>query len=267
MSSIPLKINLYLSTNEKIKDSPPWLKAIFKGFWLGILSRRELQTIDRIYYEQMSDYCDANFNKSGFFDWERRAFLKFFQSCQTLLVAAIGGGRETIALNQIGFDVDGFECNQQLFEFAERLFEQENVSGEFHLTAPDTVWQFGKIYDGAIVGWAAYMHIHTRARRIDFLKKMRVQISTGAPLMVSFFARGFDYVGSRDDVYFRRICLIGNFLRALLFRERIEFGDGLEDTTAHWFDEREIKTEFAAAGFELIFYSAQEYGHAVGRAA
>ena len=62
--SIPLKINLYLSANEKIKHSPLWLRAIFKGFWLGILSRRELQIIDRIYYEQTSDYCDAHYNKS-----------------------------------------------------------------------------------------------------------------------------------------------------------------------------------------------------------
>ncbi|MGI8543889.1 MAG: SAM-dependent methyltransferase, partial [Aridibacter sp.] len=70
MSSIPLKINLYLFANEKIKDSPPWLKAIFKGFWLGILSRRELQIIDRIYYEQTENYCDETYNKSGFLDWE-----------------------------------------------------------------------------------------------------------------------------------------------------------------------------------------------------
>ncbi len=267
MTSIPLKINLYLDLNEKMKDSPAWLKAIFKGFWLGILSRRELQIIDRIYYEQTENYCDETYNKSGFLDWERRAFLRFFQSCQTILVTAIGGGREVIALNRLGFDVDGFECNRQLFEFAEKLFEQEKIEGEFHLAPPDAVWHFGKSYDGAIIGWGAYMHIQGRARRIDFLKKMRAQMSEGVPLLVSFFARGSGYVSNSDDVYFRRIFLIGNFLRALLFREYIEFGDGLEDSTAHWFDEREIKTEFAAAGFELIFYSVQEYGHAVGLAA
>jgi hypothetical protein len=69
-------------------------------------------------------------------------------------VATIGGGREVVALNQIGFDVDGFECNRQLFEFAEKLFEEENVSGEFHLAPPGPpVWHFGRIFDGAIIGW------------------------------------------------------------------------------------------------------------------
>ena len=262
MSAIPLKINLYLSANEKIKDSPLWLRAIFKGFWLGILSRRELQIIDRIYYERTSNYCDETYNKSGFLDWERRAFLRFFQSYQTILVTAIGGGREVIALNQIGFDVDGFECNRQLFEFAEKLFEQESVSGEFHLVPPDAVWHFGKIYDGAIIGWGAYMLIQGRERRIDFLKKMRAQMSEGAPLLVSFFAR------RSDEIYFKRIYRTANFFRVLFGREKIELGDELRPLSfVHWFSEAEINAEFAEAGFQMIYFSAEDYGHAVGRAA
>ena len=259
MSSIPLKITLYLSANEKIINSPPWLKAIFKGFWLGILSRRELQIIDRIYYEQTENYCDETYNKSGFLGWERRAFLRFFQSCQTILVTAIGGGREVIALNRLGFDVDGFECNRQLFEFAEKLFEQEQVEGEFHLVPPDAVWHFGKIYDGAIIGWGAYMLIQGRERRIDFLKKMRVQMSEGAPLLVSFYAHFY------DEIYFKRIYRTANFFRTLLFREKVELGDELRPLSfVHWFSEAEINAEFAQAGFTLVYYSTQEYGHAVG---
>ena len=258
MSSIPLKINLYLDLNEKIKESPAWLKAIFKGFWLGILSRRELRLADRIYYEQTSNYCDESYNKSGFLDWERKVFLKFFQSCQTILVAAIGGGRETIALNRIGFDVDGFECNRQLFEFAEKLFEREKIEGEFRLAPPDAVWHFGKIYDGAIIGWGTYMLIQGRARRIDFLRKMRRQMREEAPLLVSFYAHFYD----RD--YFKRLLSAANFFRRLLLREQLEFGDDLLDTYVHWFTPEEIASEFAAAGFYLEFFSDYEYGHAVG---
>jgi len=262
MSSIPTIVTLYLSANEKIKDSPPWLRAIFKGFWLGILSRRELQIIDRIYYEQTCNYCDESYNKSGFLDWERRAFLKFFQSCQTLLVTAIGGGRECVALNRLGFDADGFECNRQLFEFAEKLFEQEKVEGEFHLVPPDAVWHFGKIYDGAIIGWGAYMLIQGRERRIDFLKKMRVQMSDGAPLLISFFAR------QSDEIYFKRIYRTANFFRTLLNREKVELGDELRPLAfVHWFSEAEINAEFAEAGFKVIYYNQDEYGHAVGLAA
>jgi hypothetical protein len=173
-------------------------------------------------------------------------------------VATIGGGREVVALNQIGFDVDGFECNRQLFEFAEKLFEEENVSGEFHLALPDAVWHFGRIFDGAIIGWGAYMLIQGRAGRIDFLKKMREQIRDGVPLLVSFFAR------QPDDVYFRRIYATANFFRALSGREKIELGDDDINplTFFHWFSEAEINVEFAEADFTMVYYSTHEYGHA-----
>lgn len=263
MPSIPLIVRIYLYLYGKIYEYPMWIRAIFAGFWLGILNRRQLQLIDRIYYEKTSNYCDEDYNKSGFLDWERKVFLKFFQSCQTILAAAFGGGREVIALHQIGFDVDGFECNRQLFEFAEKLFEQENVAGEFHLVPEDAVWHFGKIYDGAIIGWGAYMHIPGRWKRIDFLKKMRVQMCKDAPLIVSFFPRASGLSPAADENYLMRVYLTANFFRTILFREQIEFGDNLDMTRSHWFSEQEIDAEFAAAGFTLVYYSAQKYGHAV----
>jgi hypothetical protein len=251
MSSIPLLISFYLRANEKTKDFPAWFKVLFKGFWLGILSREQLQLVDLIYYEQTSDYCDENYNKSGFFNWERKAFLKFFQSCQTLLVTAIGGGREVFALHQIGFDTDGFECNRQLFEFAEKLFERGNIEGEFHLVPRDEVWHFGKIYDGAIVGWSSYMLIQGRARRIEFLKNVRAQLESGAPLLISFFSR------NPKDEHFKTIAMVGNVFRALRFAERLETGDDLFGMFIHRFIREEIAEEVAEAGFTLAHFAEE----------
>ena len=87
-------------------------------------------------------------------------------------------------------------------------------------------------------------------------------MSDGAPLLVSFYAR------RSDEIYFKRIYATANFFRALLGREIIELGDGLYPLSfAHWFSEAEINAELAEAGFTVIYYSAQEYGHAVGLAA
>ncbi|MFL6374811.1 MAG: SAM-dependent methyltransferase [Pyrinomonadaceae bacterium] len=261
MSAISLKIKLYLATIERINNSRPWLDALGKGFWLGVLSREDLQAIDRIYYQQTPNYCDETYNKSGFLDWERKAFLKFFQSCQTVLVAAVGGGRECFALSSLGLDVDGFECNQQLLDCARNLFAQEKIEGEFHLTEPDAVWHFDEIYDGAIVGWSAYMLIQTREFRIDFLRGMRAQLSEGAPILVSFFA------GRSDELYFKRIHSMANILRRLLGRDKTELGDDLRPLSfAHWFLEIEIQMEFAEAGFKVAYYNGEVYGHAVGLA-
>jgi hypothetical protein len=258
MTSVSPVIKMYLAYAERAQTYPRWLKAIANGLWLGLLTRGQMHVIDRVYYERTSYYTGEAYNKSGFFDWERKAFLEYFQSCQTILVAAVGGGREVFILNELGFETDGFECNPKLFEFAENLFRDENIAGEFRLVPRDEVWHFGKVYDGAIIGWAAYMMIHTKGARITFLKKMRAQLNRGAPLLASFYAR------DAADVYFKRVLAVGNCLRFLLGREKLELGDDLTPASfAHRFTEDEIREEFARAGFKLIFYSAHDYGHAV----
>ncbi len=84
-------------------------------------------------------------------------------------------------------------------------------------------------------------------------------MSDGAPLLISFFAR------QSDEIYFKRIYRTANFFRTLLFREKVELGDELRPLSfVHWFSEAEINAEFAEAGFTLVYYSTQEYGHAVG---
>ncbi|NJO96415.1 MAG: hypothetical protein HC764_10650 [Pleurocapsa sp. CRU_1_2] len=48
--------------------------------------------------------------------------------------------------------------------------------------------------------------------------------------------------------------------------ELIEPGDTLVPDYVHYFTKDEIEREFKEAGFELIMYSNDEYGHAVGLA-
>ena len=48
--------------------------------------------------------------------------------------------------------------------------------------------------------------------------------------------------------------------------EPVEIGDTLDGTFDHYFTEEEIKAELEAAGFEMIHYAADPFGHAVGRA-
>lgn len=262
MSSIPFIVRIYLRANERVKDFSPRRKAFFKGFWLGVLSRKNLQLIDRIYYETESQYTNEDWNRRGFFDWERRMILKFFQPCQTLLVAAIGGGREIFALHQIGFDADGFECNRQLFAFAQKLFAEEKIAGDFRPAARDECVNFGKIYDGAIVGWSSYMLIQGRARRIEFLKNLRAQLESGAPVLISFFSRN-----SKDE-HFKTIATVGNVFRALRFTSRIEVGDDLFGMFIHQFIREEIAEEVAEAGFALAHFAEEaETAYAVGIAA
>ena len=259
MSKHPLSIRLFFLVNKKINTFPKMVKAFVKGCLLGILSRETLQSIDKAYYDLESEtYLSEAHNRGGMLPWEMRSIMRFFQGCQTILVAAAGGGREVLALHNMGFDVDGFECHPELFAYAEELLRKENFRGTLQLVRRDECSEGERVYDGAIIGWGAYMLIQGRELRISFLRRMRARMREGAPLLLSFFAR------SSDDVYFKVIATTGNIIRAILFKERVELGDALGAEYLHFFTEGEIASELKEAGFLLQYYSTEEYGHAVG---
>jgi hypothetical protein len=124
--------------------------------------------------------------------------------------------------------------------------------------APDAVPDGLASYDGAIIGWGAYMHIPGRARRIAFLGQLRRHIRPGGPLLVSYFARRV------DGRAFRSKAAIARVIRRLRFSsEPVEIGDSLDRTFDHWFTESDIRSELEQAGFETVSTAADPYGHAV----
>jgi hypothetical protein len=102
------------------------------------------------------------------------------------------------------------------------------------------------------------MLIQGRAKRIGLLRGMRAQVRAGAPILLSFFVR------SAKAKRFLVITAIGNPLRRLLGREKLELGDALEPEYVHYSTREEIANELQEAGFTLEHYSQEQYGHAVG---
>ena len=235
------------------------LKACINGVWLGLLTPQTFHKIDEEYYNQnMAMYGDAKYNKSGLRKWEKQVVDDYLRNCKHLLVTSAGGGREVLALRQMGFDVDGFECHPGLRNFANNLLEQEGIAPIVMAAPRDKCPDLARIYDGVIVGWGAYMLIQTKRKRIDFLRTLRLHLPVNAPVVVSFFSR------SSNGSYHRIVAGIANIFRFLLVRDRIELGDDLAPGFAHYFTEQELAKEMIEAGFELKYYSSKQYGHAVG---
>ena len=114
-------------------------------------------------------------------------------------------------------------------------------------------------FEAAIVGWGSYMHIAGRRSRVAFLTEARAALPVGAPILLSFFVR------RGTSIRFRVVVGVGNLLRRLRRRELLEPGDSLSPLFAHSFTRDEIARELDDAGFELVYYGAEPYGHAVGR--
>lgn len=253
----PLKIGLYFSTFKRLSQLFMLLKGIFDGFWLGILSRDTLYSIDKCYYDSVKQYHDQGFNCSGLFAWEKNVIEIYFNNCKRILVGGAGGGREVLALCKLGYEVDSFECHPELVTFANKLLKKEGFLAEVQLVSRDECLNSNRRYNGLIVGWSAYMLIQGKERRISLLKNMRVKVSPQSPLLVSFFSR------KPDERRFRVTAAVANVLRCILRRNYIELGDSLAPNYVHCFTEAEISEELRQGGFELIFFKPGDYGHAV----
>jgi hypothetical protein len=254
-------VRIYFLTTTGFQKLFILFKACLNGFWLGILDNRTLHDIDRHYYdENKKTYCSDRYNKGGLRSWEKAVMDEYFQARERLLMVAVGGGREVLALQKLSYEVDGFECHPELLEYANDLLEREGLSPSVMLAPRDQCPVAGRTYDGAIVGWGAYMLIQGRGKRIEFLRQMRSQVKEGSPVLLSFFTRSY------DSLYFRLVRAIGNGFRWALRRDRLETGDDLAPNYVHYFTEEEIAAELREAGFEIRFYSDKQYGHAVGSA-
>ena len=237
-----------------------WLAARFQGFWLGILTRSEIQQADRLGYSRSSLYFLGQYNRSGLFEWEKESLERYFAGCKTLLVAGAGAGREVLALNQMGYNAHGFECNPEMVAFSRKLFNEEGMDARIIQALPDGCPQGERIYDGLIVGWCAYMHIQERDARISFLREMRGRSSSGAPILLSFWSRA-----EANPEKLKTQLSTANLFRRLLGRKKAEPGDILDSRGfVHFFTDREIEEELNGAGFDLACFSDRGHYHAVG---
>lgn len=235
------------------------LTACFVGFWLGWLDRDTLEQMDQNFYDSETLYRDDEYNQSGFWNWEIRAIHTYFQDGSTILLSSAGGGREVFALNAYGYEVDAFECNPNFVESANQFLQKNQIPCTVQLTPRNTCLTSEKIYDGLIVGWGGYTLIQGRQNRIAFLQQLRSHVKSGAPILLSFL---YCYKGAR---YYRLIQAIANLIRRVRWKSKAEIGDFiLPENFVHYFSQEQITAELEAAGFELVFYSTDEYGHAVG---
>lgn len=234
--------------------------ALHEGFWLGCLTSEDLNHVTAAFYENSQWYQSDEHNRSGLFDWESAAIKQYFRPGSRILVAAAGAGREMLALHREGFQVEGFECNPNLLQISRSVLTQNGAPDSVTLCAANEVPPGPRVFDALIVGWGAYSHIAARRHRIRFLDSLRQLGTANAPLLVSFLL----HQPSNYDVLTRHVARLSRAL-SLTQKDEIEIGDHLSrDGFRHLFVRSEVESELKAAGFEVVLFSEESYGHAVG---
>ena len=257
-------LRLIAAYDRTLRRSFAALESLHTGVLLGLLRAGALERLTQMSYRRRALYLEPGYNASGLFDWERDAVAQHLRAGSYLLLSGCGGGRELLALAAGGFVVDAFDPNADYVALARRTLEQESLPGKVLQAEPNAVpADFAGPYEGFVLGWLMYAHIVGRDQRIAFLRSLRLRATTGAPLLLSFWARR---ASSRRERMQHAVALT---TARLSFNPRSpEFGDDLnQQAFVHWFDEAGIASELREAGFQPISYAATPFGHVVAIAA
>jgi 2-polyprenyl-3-methyl-5-hydroxy-6-metoxy-1,4-benzoquinol methylase len=210
-----------------------------------------------LYYSGKSPFDEAEYLAQGLQGWEVEALLNHFPPAGTILVAAAGGGRETLALGAMGYEATAFDPSHHLLDKFRSLAAEH---GRIVRAAPSEVPAFGERFDGVVIGWGGYTHVPESARRAAFLRALARQMKPGAPLLMSFFLRRADGWRSRTAT------LVANAMRRTLrLAPTVEAGDSMTDKFEHRFTEQEVANELTAAGLRLLVFKPRPFPHAVAR--
>jgi hypothetical protein len=232
----------------------------FDGLWLGMLDVDELHALDAGYYDSRPNYVDDEYNASGLHEWELDLVERHFPPGGRICVTGAGGGREVLALLEAGYDAVGFEPHPGLVAAGDDFLTRRGHPDRLHVMPRDTFpAATSGPYDGVLLGWGSYMLIPSRSLRVGFLKAANGGLVAGGPLVLSFFVR------EGSVRYFRGVYRVGTVARRLRRAEPLRFGDALVPNFAHHFVRSGLEEELRAAGFELLEFREQPYGHAAAR--
>ena len=239
---------------EFLKKTYNFMDAFLSGFWLGIMSEKNLDLYDELHYNKSEKYTDDNYNLSGLFEWEKERIEKYFSKSKKILLLAAGGGREALALIRMGFDIDSYECNKVLVDYGNVFLEKYTKNFKIKYLSKDSTPDVVKKYDGIIIGWGAYSHNRGSKKRIVFLEKLQPFLNKDAPLIISFLTK--EEKGRQERVTKK----VADFFRSLRNQDKIETGDRLQASFVHYFTKEEIINELIQSNYKILDYYDIDYG-------
>jgi len=224
------------------------VRGLVNGLWLGVLNDRDLELLDETYYSRAAMYRGDEWNTQGLFGWERQLVDAHFKQQSRVAVLAAGGGREVLALRDLGYDAVGYEPHPELVSVACDLLARHGYPPSVEQVERDVVPAGMGVFDAIILGWGALSLVQGRSRRARLLAQLATHVAPGGPVLVSFFHRAADY---RE---LKLTAMVANGIRSALRRERIDAGDTLSPNLVHVFTRDELAADAAGAGLTVAAF-------------
>jgi len=234
--------------------------GLVQGLALGLMRVPDFHALDQTNVDHSEKWGGLEHNLRGLHSWEREALDRYFGGVVRIAITSVGGGREAIALEQAGYEVEACECNPVLVDCANRNLEKLGLRSRVEWVERDEAPRLVRTAEAVIVGWGAYTLISGRDRRIAYLNALASQMREGAPLLISYALRQPGRGGKLDE----RINRIASTIRRLTDRDPLETGDTLDGNVRHRFTEAEVHNELKQAGFDGVHFGTEGFPHAVG---
>lgn len=174
-----------------------------------------------------------------------------------ILVLFAGGGRETVALAKLGYQVVGVDIVPEMVERARQSARHLQVKADFHVQDASRLDFPPESFDAVAVFAHMYGSIPTIKRRVETLKRIHHVLKAGGVLL-------FNFAHDKDDIraaYQKRFWLRKTVAYATLGNFGYQVGDRLyaEAEFLHYFSKEEIMDEAKQGGFEIAGLSVEGY--------
>jgi SAM-dependent methyltransferase len=199
---------------------------------------------------------DDSLLNQGLFPGEKDLLAQVPLKSGRLLLLGVGGGRDAIPLARMGFEVVGVDYIEDMVEKAKRNAARHGV------TLQGLVQEISQLevppgsFDLAVLSQAMYSCTPTRTRRVQMLKRIHTALKPGGYFLCQFILDPSMEVS-------RKVELARKAFGLLTWGNRwYEKGDMLWGSGfMHIFlSEDELRSEFAAGGFEVIYFPPNEFG-------
>lgn len=262
-------IQAYLAANHRFEQAQRLVNGLFTGAWLGVMGRETLALLDASYYSTHREavegralkYSDTAHIRSGLSEWEASALRTYFPPGGRLVITGAGAGREVLGAFELGFETVGFEPHTGLRDAGNAVLVAEGHHDALRRCDRDHFPTEVASADAVVVGWGSYSHIPGADRRVAFLRDARHVLTTGSPMLVSF------WMLPGKERYLRAVRSAARVGRWLTGGEKVELGDLLSPMFVHCFSEGQIRDECAAAGFAVEAFHTAPYPHVIVRSA
>ena len=218
---------------------------------LILLNSKELEEQVKQYYtlpEGVENESRIALLKEGLSQEESHFVTTYLKGKESCLVLGSGGGRESLALAQLGFEVTGMDTSPALVEKAKEYARALSLNCDFRVRDMFEGPPITEKYDALFLTQNMYSTLPTRKRRIQFLRKAQAFLNDAGVFYLEFLAENGPRKNSWKFRLKKRLAIFCNGNREL------EEGDALwiPGHYFHLFTKSEFLSEVEESGFNLM---------------